>query len=158
MVKNLTWRQKTNEKCKYCCETHWIPRGVDALEVPPSKTGVNHRDRKFLVTSRSWVLALQWSWGSVKPHGETASRSMKGREDALQSVGEPRPPVAPQKPVLQKIWTWRRSCSQSELFMEILSLDHAFLLHYVGCCGKCPKSKLQSRFLKVIPGGVMGSG
>lgn len=46
-----------------------------------------------------------------------------------------------------------RACTQSEMFREILSFNSPFVLHYGGCCGKCQKSKLYSRFLKGIPRG-----
>ena len=149
MVKNLRWRQETKNANSAVKPSEFPPKPMPWEPFLP-QTGINHRDRNFL--SPLWAPALWWSWDFVKPHGERMSHSMKGREDTLQSKGSSDPPAAPQNPVLHKIWTWRRLCSQSGIFMQTLhSITHLFYT-MLDAVGNAKNQNTNPGSWKKIPG------
>lgn len=68
-------------------------------ESPFLKTGINHRDRKCLITSRSSMVVVRL----CRPHGERPFGNMKYRKKPIQTVRHPDLTVAPQNLVPQEI-------------------------------------------------------
>lgn len=96
------------------------------------KTGINHRDRKCLVTSRSSVLVAglcEATWGEDFWQHEVQKESHTNRQ-GTQTLQWPLGSLCHRKSELrEEVGPWPQT------FMEILSLKHPFALQYVGCGG-----------------------